>query len=92
MNLRRRTIAMARRPGAALPPRRVDDDYPQELRWHYDRRDPSGQALGQALAEARRDLAAWLAKWSGKYAKLAAWVENNINEALKLLSVAAPAS
>src|SRR3974390_2802403 len=54
-------------------PRRVDDDCLQELRWLYDRRD---------LAEARRDLAAWLAKWSGKYAKLTAWVEDNIDETL----------
>ena len=30
----------------------------------------------------RRDLAAWLAKWQGKYAKLCAWVEENIEEAL----------
>src|SRR5579863_8646553 len=54
-------------------PRRVDDDCLQELRWFYDRRDP---------AEVRRDLAAWLAKWQGKYAKLCAWVEENIEETL----------
>jgi len=54
-------------------PRKVDDDCLQELRWLYDRRD---------LAEARRDLAAWLAKWSVKYARLTAWVEENIEETL----------
>jgi putative transposase len=54
-------------------PRRVDDDCLQELRWFYDRRDP---------AEVRRDLAAWLGKWQGKYAKLCAWVEDNIEETL----------
>ena len=37
----------------------------------YDRRD---------LAGVRRDLAQWLAK--GKYAKLCAWVEDNIEETL----------
>jgi putative transposase len=54
-------------------PRRVDDDCLQELQCFYDRRDP---------AEVRRDLAAWLAKWHGKYAKLCAWVEDNIEETL----------
>jgi putative transposase len=54
-------------------PRRVDDDCLQELRWIYDRRD---------LAEARADLAAWLAKWQAKYARLVAWVEENIEETL----------
>ena len=44
-----------------------------ELRWLYDRRD---------LAEVRRDLAGWLGKWQGKYAKLCAWVEDNIEETL----------
>jgi putative transposase len=44
-----------------------------ELRWFYDRRD---------LAEVRRDLATWLAKWQTKYAKLCAWVEDNIEETL----------
>src|SRR3546814_782126 len=39
----------------------------------YDRRE---------LAEVRRDLAAWLAKWQGKYPKLTAWVEDNIEETL----------
>jgi putative transposase len=54
-------------------PRKVDDDCLMELRWLYDRRD---------LAEVRRDLAAWLGKWQGKYAKLCAWVEDNIEETL----------
>jgi putative transposase len=54
-------------------PRKVDDDCLQELRWMYDRRD---------LAEVRRDLAQWLAKWQGKYPKLTAWVEDNIEETL----------
>lgn len=30
--------------------------------------------------EARRDLKQWLEKWSGKYPKLCAWVETNIEE------------
>jgi putative transposase len=54
-------------------PRKVDDDCLMELRWLYDRRD---------LAEVRRDLAGWLGKWQGKYAKLCAWVEDNIEETL----------
>ena len=54
-------------------PRKVDDDCLQELRWFYDRRD---------LAEVRQDLARWLAKWQGKYPKLCAWVEDNIEETL----------
>jgi putative transposase len=54
-------------------PRKVDDDCLQELRWLYDRR---------ALGEVRRDLAQWLAKWQGKYPKLCAWVEDNIEETL----------
>lgn len=54
-------------------PRRVDDDCSQELRWFYDRRE---------IAEVRRDLAAWLVKWQGKYPKLCAWVEDNIEETL----------
>ena len=52
-------------------PRRADDDCLQELRWIYDRRDAQ---------EARRDLAAWLLKWGKRYAKLCAWVEDNIEE------------
>lgn len=54
-------------------PRKADDDCLQELRWIYDRRDAQ---------EARRDLAAWLGKWSKRYAKLCAWVEDNIEETL----------
>lgn len=52
-------------------PRKADDDCLQELRWIYDRRDAQ---------EARRDLAAWLLKWGKRYAKLCAWVEDNIEE------------
>jgi putative transposase len=54
-------------------PRKADDDCLQELRWIYDRRD---------APEARRDLAAWLTKWGKRYAKLCAWVEENIEETL----------
>lgn len=54
-------------------PRKVDDDCLMELRWFYDRRD---------LAEVRRDLATWLGKWQRKYARLCAWVEDNIEETL----------
>lgn len=52
-------------------PRKADDDCLQELRWMYERRN---------VDEARRDLRQWLEKWSGKYAKLCAWVEANIEE------------
>ena len=52
-------------------PRRADDDCLRELRWLYDRR---------TLEEARRDLSAWLQRWQGKYSKLCAWVEDNIEE------------
>ncbi len=52
-------------------PRKADDDCLQELRWIYDRRD---------AREARQDLAAWLLKWGKRYAKLCAWVEENIEE------------
>jgi putative transposase len=54
-------------------PRKVDDDCLQELRWMHDRRD---------IAEVRRDLAQWLDKGQGKYPKLTAWVEDNIEETL----------
>lgn len=54
-------------------PRRGDHECLQELRWIFGRRD---------MAEARRDLALWLAKWESKYAKLCAWVEDNIDETL----------
>jgi putative transposase len=52
-------------------PRKADDDCLQELRWMYERRD---------VDEARRDLKLWLEKWAGKYPKLCAWVETNIEE------------
>jgi transposase-like protein len=52
-------------------PRKADDDCLTELRWLYDRRD---------LEEARRDLAAWLTRWQGRYPKLCAWAEANIEE------------
>lgn len=52
-------------------PRKADDDCLQELRWMYERRD---------VEEARRDLKQWLEKWAGKYPKLCAWVEGNIEE------------
>lgn len=32
------------------------------------------------VEEARRDLKQWLEKWGGKYPKLCAWVETNIEE------------
>jgi putative transposase len=54
-------------------PRKTDDDCLQELRWIYDRRDAQ---------EARQDLSAWLLKWGKRYAKLCAWVEENIEETL----------
>jgi putative transposase len=52
-------------------PRKADDDCLMELRWIYERRD---------LEEARRDVTAWLAKWGTRYAKLCAWVEDNIEQ------------
>ncbi len=52
-------------------PRKADDDCLQELRWMYERRN---------VDEARRDLKQWLEKWAGKYPKLCAWVEGNIEE------------
>jgi len=54
-------------------PRKGDDDCLRELRWIYERRN---------LGEARNDLAAWIAKWESRYAKLVAWVEENIDETL----------
>jgi putative transposase len=53
-------------------PRKVDDDCLQELRLLYCR----------DLAEARNDLTAWLARWAGKYPRLTAWVEENLEETL----------
>lgn len=52
-------------------PRKADDDCLQELRWMYERRN---------VEEARRDLKGWLEKWEGKYPKLCAWAEANIEE------------
>lgn len=52
-------------------PRKADDDCLQELRWMYERRN---------VEEARRDLKQWLEKWAGKYPKLCAWAEANIEE------------
>jgi transposase-like protein len=52
-------------------PRQADDDCLQELRWMYERRNAE---------EARRDLQGWLEKWAGRYPKLCAWVEANIEE------------
>ncbi len=54
-------------------PRRGDDDCLRELRWIYERRN---------LGEARNDLGAWITKWESRYAKLVAWVEENIEETL----------
>jgi len=54
-------------------PRKGDDDCLRELRWIYERRN---------LGEARNDLAAWITKWESRYAKLVAWVEDNIDETL----------
>ena len=52
-------------------PRKADDDCLTELRWLYDRHD---------VNEARADLEKWLSKWGGKYPRLCAWVEANIEE------------
>jgi putative transposase len=54
-------------------PRKHDDDCLMELRWFYDRRD---------IGEVRRDIAQWITKWQAKYAKLVAWVEENVEETL----------
>ena len=59
-------------------PRKGDDDCLRELRWLYDRRD---------VNEARKDLAGWLKRWQDKYAKLCAWVEDNIEETLSFYSL-----
>ena len=59
-------------------PRKGDDDCLRELRWLYDRRD---------VNEARKDLAGWLQRWQDKYAKLCAWVEDNIGETLSFYSL-----
>ncbi len=59
-------------------PRKGDDDCLRELRWLYDRRD---------VNEARKDLAGWLKRWQDKYAKLCAWVEDNIGETFSFYSL-----
>src|SRR5205823_11771973 len=50
-----------------------DDDCLKELGWLYERRN---------VKEARSDLKAWIERWQGRYAKLVAWVEENIEETL----------
>jgi putative transposase len=62
-------------------PCKVDDDCLRELRWFYDRRE---------LLEVRRDIAAWLSKWQGKYPRLCAWVEENIEETLSYYRLPLP--
>lgn len=52
-------------------PRTADPACLTELRWLYDCRD---------VAEARLHLHAWLGRWAGKYPRLGAWVEANIEE------------
>jgi putative transposase len=52
-------------------PRKADDDCLRELRWLYDRK---------GIEEARVELSAWIKKWEGRYPKLCAWVEENIEE------------
>jgi len=69
------------RPALDYVPRKVDDDCLRELRWLYDRRE---------LLEVRRDIAAWLSKWQGKYQKLCAWVEENIEETLSYYRLPLP--
>jgi len=59
-------------------PRKADDDCLRELKWMYERRE---------LAEVKRDLALWLDKWAGKYPKLCAWVEDNIEETLSFYTL-----
>ena len=54
-------------------PRKRDDDCLRELCWLYQRRN---------LTEARSDLKAWIERWQGRYGKLVAWVEENIEETL----------
>ena len=62
-------------------PRKGDDDCLRELRWIYERRN---------LGEARNDLAAWITKWESRYAKLVAWVEENIEETLTFYRLPPP--
>ncbi len=59
-------------------PRKHDDDCLKELGWLYERRN---------VKEARSDLKAWIERWQGRYAKLVAWVEENIEETLTYFSL-----
>jgi putative transposase len=59
-------------------PRKRDDDCLKELGWLYERRN---------VKEARADLKAWIERWQGRYAKLVAWVEENIEETLTYFSL-----
>lgn len=59
-------------------PRKHDDDCLKELGWLYERRNVKG---------ARSDLKAWIERWQGRYAKLVAWVEENIEETLTYFSL-----
>lgn len=59
-------------------PRKRDDDCLKELGWLYERR---------SVKEARADLKAWIARWQSRYAKLVAWVEENIEETLTYFSL-----
>ena len=53
----------------------IENDVGKRLarRWLYDRRQ---------LKEAKADIKAWIDKWQGRYPKLVAWVEDNIEETL----------
>jgi transposase-like protein len=59
-------------------PRKRDDDCLKELGWLYERRN---------VKEARADLRAWIARLQSRYAKLVAWVEENIEESLTYFSL-----
>lgn len=59
-------------------PRKRDDDCLKELGWLFERRN---------VKEARADLKAWIERWQGRYAKLVAWVEENIEETLTCFSL-----
>jgi putative transposase len=59
-------------------PRKRDDDGLKELGWLYERRN---------VKEARADLKAWIERWQGRYSKLVAWVEENIEETLTYFSL-----
>lgn len=59
-------------------PRRADESCLLGLRWIYER--PS-------IEEARLALGSWLREWGGKYPKLCAWVEENIEQTLSYLTL-----